>query len=208
MTAEFNITFSAADLIVRLSRLEQQVLNLANDRASDRFMLDTATGKIAGMTDRLTAAERNNESLTAYIQRVETDFTRALNRLDDQLNDYTGAFEQRLDKLEPLVKDCIAEALDASEKVDLLDERVENYADDVREMTRTSNIPASEPEPPVDTAWKPFNYLNDYNPDYERRVVVMFRTGEIMGPWYAHTLIWDENGGQTIVAWRYAKEGE
>jgi hypothetical protein len=173
-------------------------------------MTDSFNISISGedILKRLIAAERNNESFTAYIQRVETYFTRALNRLDDQLNDYTGAFEQRLDKLEPLVRDCIAEALDAGEKVDPLDERVENYADDVREMARTSNAPANEPEPPVDTAWKPFNYPNDYNPDYERRVVVMFRAGEIMGPWYAHTLIWDENGDKTIVAWRFAKESE
>ena len=202
MTAEFNITFSAADLIVRLSRLEQQVLNLANDRASDRFMLDTATGKIAGMTDRLTAAERNNESLTAYIQRVETDLgeritatDRARARGDDSMHDLitrtANASYAEVKKLEQRISDC--ELAVGTDKL---------------EGAPTPNIQTKDPEPPVDTAWKPHDYYSEGRPEFGRHVVVMLRDGSINGPRIGSSFDWDECNDQTIVAWRYAKEGE
>ena len=171
-------------------------------------MTDSFNISISGedILARLIAAERNNESLTAYIQRVETDLTRTLNRLDDQLNDYAGAFEQRLDTLEPLVQDCIAEALDAGEKADMLNDRVKDYTLALREMTRKPNAP----EPPVDTAWHPYDVETEYlsHPRADKRVVVMLRNGEINRPDRADAWDWSECEHRTIVAWRNAKEGE
>ena len=164
---------------------------------------------------RLIAAERNNESLTAYIQRVETYFTRALNRLSDDFTEYTEgnggrlvSLEQRLDRLEPLMQDCIDEALAAGEKADLLNDRVKDYTLALREMTRKPNAP----KPPVDTSWHPYYAEVDgpdgVHPTELTRVVVMERGGEITGPHNAGNCYWDECGDETIVAWRYAKEGE
>jgi hypothetical protein len=116
--------------------------------------------------------------------------------------------EQRLDYIEPLVQDCIGEALDAGEKADMLNDRVKDYTLALREMTRKPNAP----EPPVDTSWHPYYAEVDgpdgVHPTELTRVVVMERGGEITGPHNAGNCYWDECGDETIIAWRYAKEGE
>ena len=116
--------------------------------------------------------------------------------------------EQRLDYIEPLVQDCIDEALDAGEKANLLDDRVKDYTLALREMTRKPNAP----EPPVDTSWHPYYAEVDgpdgVHPRGDKHVVVMLRNGEINRPDRADAWDWSECSHRTIVAWRYAKEGE
>lgn len=138
MTAEFNITIPGTEIIKRLTDLEAQVRDLANERSIDKFLIDTATSKIAGLIDRV-----------------------------DSLTDFVNG------------------------KID-----------------HAPNYPANDPEPPVDTSWHPFNFSTDLRPDDDKRIVAMTRSGLIDGPFTAQHAHWDERGVMTIVAWRYAKEGE
>lgn len=67
-----------------------------------------------------------------------------------------------------------------------------------------------DPEQPVDTSWHPFfNFSTDLRPAGGKRVMTLVRGGNnITGPWRAGWLNWEECEDATIIAWRYAKEGE
>jgi hypothetical protein len=64
------------------------------------------------------------------------------------------------------------------------------------------------PQPQRDTNWVPYK-VGDDHPNGDERVVVMLRkNGEIHPPHRAGSYGWTEIGTLTIIAWRYAKEGE
>lgn len=66
-----------------------------------------------------------------------------------------------------------------------------------------------KPTPQRDTSWHPYDVLVvDDMPERHERVVVMTRAGYIARPDRADYRNWHENGDDTIIAWRYAKEGE
>jgi len=90
-----------------------------------------------------------------------------------------------------------------------LNKRVEQLeANQLRWFTEARPAPA----PQRDTSWHPHDADVDgqdgYHPKGDKRVVVMTRAGYITRPDRADYRNWNENGGGTIVAWRYAKEGE
>lgn len=85
---------------------------------------------------------------------------------------------------------------------DSLHDRIERLED------AAPNYPANDPEPPVDTSWHPFNFSVDLRPDDDKSVVVMTRDSEIWGPRLPVYFNWSDQGKDTIVAWRYAKEGK
>ena len=133
-------------------------------------MTDSFNISISGedILARLIAAERNNESLTAYIQRVETDLgeritatDRARARGDDGQHDLVtrtaNAIYAEVKKLEQRISDC--------------------------ELAVGTDKLANDPEPPVDTSWHPYyaevDWPDGVHPSGNRRVVVMLRNGEI-----------------------------
>ena len=87
--------------------------------------------------------------------------------------------------------------------IKLLNSRLDALEEMVRE---------NKPAPQRDTSWHPHNAEVDgqdgYHPKGDKRVVVMTRAGYIARPDLADYRNWHENGEKTIVAWRYAKEGE
>lgn len=135
---------------------------------------------------KIKALEKGKKTVTApsvsRVERIAEDLAELKARFDGALAQ--GAFEVR----------------------DLKD-RIERL-----ESGPAPNIPANDPEPPVDTAWHPYDARFDgpagMHPDGNQRVVVMLRDGSILRPEPAADWNWKEAGITTIVAWRYAKEGE
>lgn len=135
------------------------------------------------------------------------EIIKSLTDLETQVRDLAN--ERAIDKvLIHAHTDVIADLID---RVDRLTDFVNGKID------HAPNYPANDPEPPVDTSW----HLHDARfggliqegkiPDHPtgtERVVVMFRDGFIYRSTAAFAHIWYENGDSTIIAWRYAKEGE
>ncbi len=108
----------------------------------------------------------------------------------------------------PMRLDSIEERLSYVERLTInLEQRISDC-----EWATTTNTPANEPEPPVDTSWHPYDigvfYYDEGHPVGDDRVVVMLRNGEINRAERAKLWDWSECEHRTIVAWRYAKEGE
>ena len=126
------------------------------------------------------------ESLASYIQRVETDLLERIMVLEGRLNQGRVDLRRDITALEQRISDC--------------------------ELAVGTDKLANEPEPPVDDAWHPYYAEVDgpdgVHPSGDKRVAVMLRNGEIHRPYRADTWDWNECDDQTIVAWRYAKEGE
>lgn len=92
-------------------------------------------------------------------------------------------------------------ALETQRQIDELIERIEDLEAKVPKV--------DEPVPKRDTGWRPYDWAIDTPPGGDERVVVMIRSNdEITYPAPASHWNWDEHGKGTIVAWRYAKEGE
>jgi hypothetical protein len=104
--------------------------------------------------------------------------------------------------------DSIEERLSYVERLTI---NLEQRISDCKLAVGTDKL-ANDPEPPVDTSWHPYYAEVDgpdgVHPSGNRRVVVMLRNGEINRPDRADAWDWDECEHRTIVAWRYAKEGE
>ena len=108
----------------------------------------------------------------------------------------------------PMRLDSIEERLSYVERLTI---NLEQRISDCKLAVGTDKL-ANDPEPPVDTSWHPYYAEVDgpdgVHPSGNRRVVVMLRNGEINRPDRADAWDWDECEHRTIVAWRYAKEGE
>jgi hypothetical protein len=140
----------------------------------------------------------DTESLTAYVHRLETLINDTAQELTERLDVHRAdidALERRDDFVRP---DTICDVLDG------VRERL--YA-----LERAA-LPENENDRPQhDTSWHPHeakeNYWSPVLPD--NRVVVMIRgSDEIQRPDRADNWNWGDNGYSTIIAWRYAKEGE
>lgn len=175
MTAEFNITIPGAEIIKRLADLETANADLLDRLKQLELTVSANAHQQDALHDRFIALERNNESIGAYIQLVET-----------AANEDTNKLRRALDTLRTSLNNFLT--------------------------TVKPNLPANDPEPPVDTSWHPYDVLVDGvihdHPTGEKRVVVMNRDGTISGPFLASAIFWREQSSFTIVAWRYAKEGE
>lgn len=207
MTAEFNITIPGAEIIKRLADLETANADLLDRLKQLELTVSANAHQQDALHDRFIALERNNESIGAYIQRVETSAGEDTNKLRRELNlalanghEEIKQVNNRLDRNEGLISDLI--------------ERGDRLTDFVNgKTTHTPNYPANAPEPPVDTSWHPYDVDVGYTwgepPTGNKRVMVMQRTSTaISGPFPASSIYWGEQGEFTIVAWRYAKEGE
>jgi len=85
----------------------------------------------------------------------------------------------------------------------------------VERLERAAVFATEDPRPPQrDTSWRPhdaskLDYSPGYYPNWDETVVVMTRgSDEIQRPAQAVDWDWSECGDTTIIAWRYAKEGE
>jgi len=76
--------------------------------------------------------------------------------------------------------------------------------DALEEMVRKN-----KPAPQRDTSWVPYK-VGDEHPEGNERVAIILRgSDEVMGPAASDASgDGDDFGDRTIVAWRYAKEGE
>lgn len=155
--------------------------------------LETAN---ADLLDRLKQLELT-VSANAHQQDALHDRFIALERN----NESTGAYIQRVET-------------SAGEDTNKLRRALDTLRTSLNDFLTTvkPNLPANDPEPPVDTSWHPYDVLVDgvvgNRPPDDKHVVVMLRNGEILPPDRADFRSWDEIGFVTIVAWRYAKEGE
>lgn len=182
------------------SRVERIAEDFSELRDQVAVLDDIVHGRIrpADVPDQ----QAHIESLAAYIQRVETDLgerltavDRARVRGDDSMHDLVtrtaNSIYAEIKKLEQRISDC-----ELAVGTDTLD------------GAPTPNIPANDPEPLVDTSWHPFNFSVDLRPDDDKNIVVLTRDDEIWGPRLPVYFNWADQGPDTIVAWRYAKEGE
>jgi len=283
MTAEFNITIPGAEIIKRLADLETANADLLDRLTQLELTVSANAHQQDALHDRFIALERNNESIGAYIQRVETDSVSAsrverlaeeLGRLNERvadLNDRLLVVDDTSIRGHNHLSDAISVLNDLIEgKIDHTPEwpnvkpvqttvaspyastsRVERLAEDLADLRRELNLalangheetkrvndrlekledavgwtdganmenghapnyPANDPEPPVDTSWHPYDVLVDGvvgdHPKGDTRVAVLTRDNTLIGPGPANTLSWSECKAGTIVAWRYAKEGE
>lgn len=83
---------------------------------------------------------------------------------------------------------------------------------DIVETLHEHAAPVVSPDlnDPVGTLWRPYDVKRDFehHPRGKTRVAVMLRNSEVLRPDRADFRDWDDIGTRTIVAWRYAKEGE
>jgi len=108
--------------------------------------------------------------------------------IDARLNDLENQHNTLALEVERLIKELIERVEDLEAKVPKVD----------------------EPAQKRDTSWHPHDAIENYwCPVLQtERVVVMTRAGYISAAERAEYRNWDERGDDTIVAWRYAKEGE
>jgi hypothetical protein len=126
----------------------------------------------------------DTESLTAYVHRLET----LINEIEKKQTEGFAALDRARARGDDAMHDLV---------------------------TRTANslyaeIKRLEPAPQRDTSWHAHDAKTyETCPSFDtERIVVMRRDGVIQRPWKGTELYWDENGDDTIIAWRYAKEGE
>lgn len=182
-------------------------LNTSTGRAHARidFLEDRMTGmearlpKPAPVEVNVTA---DTESLTAYIHRLET----LINDIEKGLSNRLDVHRTDIDALERLAGSTSYDHSTTEYMQKELTERVER-------LERAAVFATEDPRPQRDTSWHPYDVLVEGvigdHPKGDERVVVMLRgLDEIVGPAPATYRNWDEQGDSTIVAWRYAKEGE
>jgi hypothetical protein len=94
-----------------------------------------------------------------------------------------------------------------------MDDIFDNVIARIAKLERAAVFATEDPRPQRDTSWHPYDVLVEGvigdHPKGDERVVVMLRgSDEILRPRRAADHLWDERGSGTIIAWRYAKEGE
>jgi hypothetical protein len=153
----------------------------------------TAYPPASYIKERFDGFERNIKSIDIYIQRLETDMLDRMSRLD-------RLFDERVQAILTTAPDLGLRFEDLRQRVVMLEDTV-NWHERV-----------NAPEPPVDTSWHPYeavlNGTDGAHPTGDKRVAVLLRNGEINRPDRADAWDWSECTHRTIVAWRYAKEGE
>ena len=197
MTAEFNITIPGAEIIKRLADLETANADLLDRLKQLELTVSANAHQQDALHDRFIALERDNKSIGAYVQRVETDSASAsrVERLAEELGRLNARVADLNDRLLVVNDTSIRGHNHLSDAIGVLNDLIVGKI-----------VPA--PNKPVDTSWHPFNFSVDLRPDDDKRIVAMTRSGLIDGPFKAQHAYWDERGVMTIVAWRYAKEGE
>jgi hypothetical protein len=148
--------------------------------------------------------QRDRESLTAYVHRLETLVNDIEKELKASINASDRARLRGYDAMHDLVTRT---ANSIYEEVKKLEQRISDC-----ELAVGTDKLANDPKPPVDTSWHPYYAEVDgpdgVHPTGDKRVAVLLRDGEINRPDRADAWDWCEAGQATIVAWRNAKEGE
>jgi hypothetical protein len=163
----------------------------------------------------------DTESLTAYIHRLETLINdiekelkasinatdRARVRGDDAMHDLVTRTANSLYAEINAISAPLTPPFDPA-RISELEARIRNIEDSVDNYNGPTG---TQSKPQRDTSWHPHeakeNYWSPVLPD--ERVVVMIRgSDQIQHPTRAGEWNWGENGYSTIIAWRYAKEGE
>lgn len=156
------------------------------------------------------------ESLTAHVNRLEegraadygmlADHQKLLENIEDRFTVLENAVKHR-----PFQVSVTDDIHGLTAYVHRLEKRVEQLE---KNQLRWFTEARPAPEPQRDTSWHPHDAEVDgqdrigYHPKGYERVVVMTRAGYIAAAERAEYRNWDERGDSTIVAWRYAKEGE
>lgn len=148
---------------------------------------------------------RDLESLTAYVGQLEK-FIRDIENDVDRLSETPPAFDPA--QIKQLQEHIDKVDKDAAKWLYKIDGRL-----DALERAKPAPAPASALDPNTRTRWEPYDVQVDFiignYPRAEKRVVVMLRGADhILPPQPAGQHQWSECGDFTIIAWRYAKEGE
>lgn len=169
-----------------------RVIKLTNDNA------DALKKRIDALEQRKpveVSVKADEKSLTAYVHQLEAfinDIEKELsNRLDVHRVDI-DALEHRDDGLE-----------------DLIYRTANSIHAEIKKLEQRIGIDKSEPVPQRDTSWHPYDPTINPPPKGDERVVVMLRGSDEIQPMQrADEWNWGEYGCNTIIAWRYAKDGE
>ena len=140
-------------------------------------------------------------------EKLETLFDDQRVKLWARIDHIDRYFTNRLDEVEQIAGSTSYDHSTTEYMQKELTERVER-------LERAAVFATEDPRPQRDTSWRPhdaskLDYSPGYYPDWDETVVVMIRgNDEIQRPAQAVDWDWSECGDTTIIAWRYAKEGE
>lgn len=172
---------------IAIARLHNRI-DFLEDRMTD--MEARVPGPINNTTPA--ALTRDLESLTAYVGLLET----LIRDTEKDLNTRLDVHRTDIDTLEN----------DMSTWDDIFDNVIARIA----KLERAALSENENDRPQRDTSWHAHD-VERYEtcPSfYDGLIVVMRRDGVIQRPHKGTALYWDENGDDTIIAWRYAKDGE
>lgn len=169
------------------------------------------------------ALEQLRMPLTNYLLRVETDLSHRIKETDSA----RARGDDMMHDLVTRTANAIYKELKALEGQFASTSRVERISEELGELRRELNLAIANGGEElkqvndrlekledaanwqIDTSWHPFNFSTDLRPENDKRVMTLVRGGNnITGPWRAGGLNWAECDDATIIAWRYAKEGE
>jgi hypothetical protein len=191
--------------LVRLFQMHDAHIDRLDDhRARLHMRIDFLEDRMTGMEARVpgpinnttpAALTRDLESLTAYVGLLET----LINDIEKDLNKRLDVHRTDIDTLE--------------NDVSTWDDIFDNVIARIAKLERAALSKNENDRPQRDTSWHPYDVLVEGvigdHPKGDERVVVMMRgIDEIVGPAPATYRNWDEQGDSTVIAWRYAKDGE
>ena len=156
--------------------------------------------RITFLEDRMTEMESKTHPIKVNVTADTESLTAYVHRLETLINHIANDMKERLDVHRTDIN--ALECRDDPARIDRLEQRIS----DCELAIGTDKL---ECKPQRDTSWLPYDANSQTRPvPIQARVVVMWRNGEIQRPQLAGTWDWTECSAATIVAWRYAKEGE
>lgn len=179
-------------------------LHIRIDHTDERI---TALKKAAPVDVNVTA---DTESLTAFVGQLET----LVRDIEKELKESIAAGDRARVRGDDAMHDLVtrtANSLYAEIKklTDYVNGQDTKILDLERSVENYNGLTGTQSAPQRDTSWHPHDAIVDVCPvSGADVVVVMWSNGFIQGPHAANTWTWNTDGGSTIVAWRYAKEGE
>lgn len=193
--AKIGVTYSDE----RIDRLTEKVSFLESVTQAQSARIVVLEKSQSGPTTPAVDPER--------FEKLETLFDDQRVKLWTRIDHIDLYFTNRLDEVEQIAGSTSYDHSTTEYMQKELTERVER-------LERAAVFATEDPRPQRDTSWRPhdaskLDYSPGYYPDWDETVVVMIRgNDEIQRPAQAVDWDWSECGDRTIIAWRYAKEGE
>lgn len=186
------------DVMQRLHNAEQAINRIQSRQ--DQAEADTSE-RFKGISITMS---RGDDSVCDLVTRTANAIYKELKALEGQFASTSRVerISEELGELRGLLashkKIFFSAVGDLNDRIEMLEDAATWVPPDDTKIT-------SEPD---DTSWHPFNFSTDLRPADGKRVVVLTRADHINGPLNADAFDWGERGDSTIIAWRYAKEGE